>query len=146
MRRYCPMCGERRLRRDEFGVLRVLGELPATLLSLDTRVVRTLDVLGRPGLLTTETLRGRRSRYLSPLQLFLLANVLFFVVHAFAAGRGRRHRRRGRSPMPTAGLQSHPGKAERLAAMPPRKQKQGPGGGAAADGGPSAGAHRVGTG
>ena len=49
--------------------------------SVDGRIVRTLTtLLARPGLLTADHMHGRRARYLRPLQLFLLVNILLFVV------------------------------------------------------------------
>jgi hypothetical protein len=47
--------------------------------SLDGKAVRTAWALvGRPGALTADHVTGRRARYLRPLQLFLLVNVLLF--------------------------------------------------------------------
>lgn len=44
--------------------------------------VRTL--LRRPGMLTREFLEGRRARYISPLRLYLMASLAYFVVAAAA--------------------------------------------------------------
>jgi hypothetical protein len=49
--------------------------------SADSRTVRSFrELLRRPGLLTREYMEGRRDLYLNPLELFLLANLIFFVV------------------------------------------------------------------
>jgi hypothetical protein len=49
--------------------------------------VRTL--LRRPGKLTREFLEGRRARYISPLRLYLMASIVFFVVAAATPDRDR---------------------------------------------------------
>jgi hypothetical protein len=50
-------------------------------ISADSRAVRSFrDLIRRPGLLTREYMAGRRDQYLNPLELFLLANLIFFVV------------------------------------------------------------------
>ncbi len=49
--------------------------------SADNRTVRTLRALiTRPGSLTHEYMDGHRRYFLSPLEVFLLANLLFFVI------------------------------------------------------------------
>ena len=49
----------------------------------DGRFVSTVRALVRqPGMLTREFLEGRRARYLSPLRLYLLASLAYFVISA----------------------------------------------------------------
>ncbi|MEO7455628.1 MAG: DUF3667 domain-containing protein [Gemmatimonadaceae bacterium] len=51
----------------------------------DGRFVSTVKALvQRPGLLTREFLEGRRARFLSPLRLYLLASLVYFVLAAAA--------------------------------------------------------------
>ncbi|MEP6999619.1 MAG: DUF3667 domain-containing protein [bacterium] len=51
----------------------------------DGRFASTLRALvQRPGLLTREFLEGRRSRYISPLRLYLMASLVYFVLAAAA--------------------------------------------------------------
>ncbi len=46
---------------------------------MDSRLLRSFGaLLFRPGLLTLAYMEGRRNRYLSPIGLFLLANLVFF--------------------------------------------------------------------
>ena len=55
----------------------------------DARLWRSLRLLMmKPGELTAEHMRGRRRIYLSPLQLFLLANLLFFTMISTIGGFG----------------------------------------------------------
>jgi len=77
---YCPACGQRALPEGA----RTFGHLVRTSLrevaSFDSRLLRSLGLLFvRPGFLSLEYQRGRRRRYLSPIGLFLLANLVFFV-------------------------------------------------------------------
>ena len=52
--------------------------------NIDSQLLRSLSCLvTRPGVLTLAYLNGQRRPYIRPLQLFLLANVLFFAVESF---------------------------------------------------------------
>ena len=52
----------------------------AEMSSVDSRLLRSLGLLfARPGALSREYRVGRRQRYLSPISLFLIANVVFFL-------------------------------------------------------------------
>lgn len=78
---YCARCGERALVADELTLRAQLMQLLNGLFSLDGRVARSLWTLGaRPGLLASEYCRGARVRYMRPVQLFLLANVIYFLL------------------------------------------------------------------
>lgn len=49
----------------------------------DGRIARTVGMLVvRPGALTVETLEGRRARYISPVRLYLVASLAYFVCAA----------------------------------------------------------------
>jgi hypothetical protein len=78
--RYCGVCGERMLgeRDRSFGAF--VGEAASHVFTLDNRLWRTLRAMFRPGLLTSEYVGGRRRPYLSPVQLFLLLSVAFFLI------------------------------------------------------------------
>jgi hypothetical protein len=81
---YCAQCGERRAVERDLSLRGFLRDALETFTSLDTRGARSLrDLITRPGFLTAEYVAGRRRRYLSPLQLFLVTNLLFFVAAAF---------------------------------------------------------------
>lgn len=76
---YCHACGQ-----SEADPLRSLSafvrELSGDMLHLQSRTLRTLAALLRPGLLTRAYIDGQRVRYLGPLPLYLLAAALFFLV------------------------------------------------------------------
>jgi hypothetical protein len=78
---FCAHCGERRPSDRSYSLFAFAKEtFIDAVASVDGRAVRTLRVLLRqPGELTASYMRGTRVPYLSPLQTFLLLNVLFFV-------------------------------------------------------------------
>ena len=80
VRHYCPDCGQKAPQPDDYSLREHAADFVDQVASLDGRIVRTLRTLiSRPGALTIAHLAGRRARYLRPLQLFLLVNVLLFV-------------------------------------------------------------------
>ena len=82
--RYCAECGQAAPAPDDYAFRAHVGDFFEQLTNIDGKVVRTVrTLLARPGLLTADHLAGRRSRYLRPIQLFFLVNVLLF----FAAPR-----------------------------------------------------------
>lgn len=84
MGRYCAECGQATPGDDDYSLRAHVADLFEHLTSLDGKFARTMWTLVKsPGLLTADHLAGRRSRYVRPLQLFLLVNVLLF----FAAPR-----------------------------------------------------------
>ena len=77
--RFCGACGQRAIAPYP-SVSEVAGEAWRELSGYDGRLARTLRILlGRPGALTTETLEGRRARYISPVRLYLAASLIYFV-------------------------------------------------------------------
>ncbi len=60
----------------------LLGHLIEAATHADGKALLTLRVLiAHPGRLTADYLRGKRKPYLPPLQIFLLANLVFFLLH-----------------------------------------------------------------
>ncbi|MGD8978050.1 MAG: DUF3667 domain-containing protein [Gammaproteobacteria bacterium] len=85
---FCPQCGQRDVDLDR-PLQALLGEAIREAFDLDGRAMRTLRTLfRRPGVLTNEYLAGHRRRYSSPIRLYLVVSVLFFVVAAWVVGRG----------------------------------------------------------
>jgi hypothetical protein len=98
--RYCGHCGEKRLEPGDLRLAHLARELWEHATSLDSRLARTLVTLvRRPGLLVGEYARGARTRYVRPLQLYLLVNVAFFLL---APHLGLFHYRYDRPPDPAA--------------------------------------------
>jgi len=80
---YCHSCGQSgHVHRSLFHIGE---ELLHGILHFDTRSWRTLPLLvARPGLLTRRYIDGQRSRYVSPLALFLFSVFLMFFAYSFA--------------------------------------------------------------
>jgi hypothetical protein len=82
--RFCSHCGQRVIPRYP-SVRQLIGDTWQELSGYDGRFVRTFRVLlRRPGALTLDVLEGRRARYVSPVRLYLVASVLYFVIAAAA--------------------------------------------------------------
>jgi len=78
--RYCPACGQAVADGVDRSLRHLFRASVAELASIDSRLWRSLrSLLFRPGFLSKEYREGRRRRYLSPIGLFLLGNLLYFV-------------------------------------------------------------------
>lgn len=76
---YCAACGQRRFRESERRMGHLLREALEHLTDLDGRFLRSLRaLLLQPGRVARDWFDGRKARWMSPLALFLFANVLFF--------------------------------------------------------------------
>lgn len=77
---YCSVCGERRLDPDQRRLRVLFGQLFEEVTSLDSKLGRTVRAFFlKPGFLSREHYRGARKRYMRPLTLFLLFNLLYFL-------------------------------------------------------------------
>lgn len=82
---FCHQCGQ-----PKKGMIRHLPGLIAdffdSAFNLDTRTMRTLGpLLTRPGFLSTEYFAGRRTRYVTPLRLYLFMSVIAFLAVAMVS-------------------------------------------------------------
>ena len=77
---YCHRCGEQKHHAEELTLKHFFLHATHDLTHLDAKVFATLRYLfTRPGFLTQEFLAGRRSRYMRPFSLFLVACAIFFL-------------------------------------------------------------------
>src|SRR5438270_8414745 len=80
-RDFCSRCGEKRRQHHDFSLRHIFSDLVEAFFHVDSKVYLTLKTLiFRPGRLTSEFFLGRRKPYMSPLQTFLVCNLLFFVL------------------------------------------------------------------
>ena len=81
---FCSHCGQRAI--AAYPTLReLLGDAWLEVSGWDGRFARTFRTLLRhPGLLTVEALAGRRARYVSPVRLYLVASVTYFLIAALS--------------------------------------------------------------
>jgi len=82
--RYCAECGERSVGREDLSVVAFVKDALYELANVDSRIWRSLrSLLFQPGRLSEEYLAGRQRPWLGPVQLFLICNVVFFVLLEF---------------------------------------------------------------
>jgi hypothetical protein len=82
---FCPSCGEEKLRPRDLKVDDLATRIFAALSNIDGKLMRSFRaLLATPGALTEYYVAGQRRPYLGPLQLFLIANALFFAVQTWA--------------------------------------------------------------
>lgn len=82
---FCSHCGEREFDPRHLTLRHFLEHAIEGLTHADNRLFRSLKFLVvRPGYLTNEYMKGRRKPYLQPVQLFLVANLVFFLIQAFS--------------------------------------------------------------
>ena len=80
---FCPQCGEQPVPARDLTLRGIVDRFIKAFTSLDGRVMRSFGMLLRhPGSLTVAFLKGVRKQYASPVQLFLLANVLLFATQS----------------------------------------------------------------
>jgi hypothetical protein len=80
---FCAACGQRSVPPNP-TIRELTGDAWHELTGYDGRIAATFRDLLHPGRLTIEYLQGRRARYLSPVRLYLIASVTYFVVSAAA--------------------------------------------------------------
>ena len=78
---FCAACGQRSVPANP-TVAEVAGDAWQELSGYDGRLAGTFRNLMQPGRLTIDYLQGRRARYLSPVRLYLVASVVYFVAAA----------------------------------------------------------------
>lgn len=83
---YCYACGERTAHDTDESLGHFLKEQFHEVTSADGKLWRTLRALAIPGKLTAEYFAGRRGRYVRPIRLFLVVNVVLFFILSFTNG------------------------------------------------------------
>jgi hypothetical protein len=80
---FCGVCGEKRLDHHDLTIAGLAEHAIESLTHLDGRVFRSVrDLVLAPGRLTAAYINGHRKPYFAPFQIFLIANLLFFVVQS----------------------------------------------------------------
>jgi hypothetical protein len=78
---FCSQCGERRAADRRYSLLHFAREAGEAFTNTDGKLLRTVwTLVRRPGELTTAYMRGERVRHMGPVQVFLLMNLLFFLL------------------------------------------------------------------
>ncbi len=77
---YCHKCGQRVIKKEDKRLRHFFEEAFASLFYADGKFFKTLRLLiTKPGALSKSFITGIRRRYLSPLQLFFFANLIYFL-------------------------------------------------------------------
>lgn len=78
--RYCSECGEKLVEPQERTLRYFFGQVINAFTFADNKIWKTIKYLFvKPGVLPLAYVRGQRKGFLSPLSLFLLINVFYFV-------------------------------------------------------------------
>lgn len=78
---WCAACGEKARAPGDLTLRALAGQFADALFNLDARLWRSLWLLvARPGFLAREYVRGARVPYMRPVQLFLVANLAYFLL------------------------------------------------------------------
>ena len=78
------MCGQRALSGDELTVRHAVRVVADDLFHLESKTLRSIGLLWRPGWLTREYIEGRRAPYTSPIKLYLACAAIFFLLAPWA--------------------------------------------------------------
>ncbi len=77
---YCNLCGEKVLHASDRSFKRLLSNILITITFADSKFIRTLWlILQNPGFISKEFTEGRRVKYLPPLSLFFVLNLVYFL-------------------------------------------------------------------
>jgi hypothetical protein len=80
MGRYCAHCGEKQRGSHDYSLRHYADELLEVFTHFDSKILRSVWRLVRhPGMLSVDYFSGRRIRYVTPLRLFLLLSIVYFL-------------------------------------------------------------------
>ncbi|HVD97078.1 MAG TPA: DUF3667 domain-containing protein [Cytophagaceae bacterium] len=81
---YCNNCGQQKLDEKEFTMKGFVHNAIGESLEVDDRLLKTIKLLlFKPGFLVSEYFRGKFQSYWSPVKLYLICSLLYFVVFHF---------------------------------------------------------------
>ncbi len=82
--KYCACCGEKLIEHHDLTVRHFAAHAFEAFTHVDGKISRTLrSLLARPGEMTADYVSGKRQPYIGALQLFLICNVLYFLLQPF---------------------------------------------------------------
>ena len=77
---YCNLCGEKIVSSIDFSLSSMMGQAIGAVTNFDSKIFRSLKLLlFYPGSLSVDNVQGIRVKYMKPFQLFLIANIIFFL-------------------------------------------------------------------
>jgi hypothetical protein len=79
--KFCYQCGEKIVEPNDFSLKTMLEQFVDGVFSVDSKVFKTFSyLLFKPGVLTQKYIDGIRKPYMKPIQVFLITNILFFLL------------------------------------------------------------------
>lgn len=76
---YCPHCGVKIINSQDYSLKHFIQHAFGVITNFDNHFLKSFYLLlVKPGFLTKEYLIGRRKLYLKPVQMFLIANFIYF--------------------------------------------------------------------
>lgn len=82
---YCNNCGEKVFHLHDLSLPHLLEDAVDKFTHFDLKIPKSVLLLFNPGYLTEKFLKGIRKPFANPIQLFLIANVLFFLMYKIYA-------------------------------------------------------------
>jgi hypothetical protein len=78
--KYCSSCGEKKLDpATDYSIHKFIEQTVDGFTHFDSKFLRSFKaLLFKPGFLTLEFIHGRKTRYMKPVQIFIIASVLFY--------------------------------------------------------------------
>ncbi|MFY0713266.1 DUF3667 domain-containing protein [Seonamhaeicola sp. NFXS20] len=78
---YCSHCGEKIVESQDFSIKIILTQFFSGLFNIDAKFYKTfINLIFKPGKLTVQYIEGVRKPFMKPIQVFLISNVLFFIL------------------------------------------------------------------
>lgn len=79
--KFCHQCGEKKIvPATDFSIKKFLEQTVDGLTHFDSKFLRSFgNLMWRPGRLTAEFVAGRHKRYMKPVQVFVVAALIFFI-------------------------------------------------------------------
>lgn len=83
---FCAHCGQKNKKLD-MNIRHILSDFLSANFNVDSKIFLTLRYLiTRPAFLTHEYLKGRRTKYLTPIRIYLLISFIYFFISALDFG------------------------------------------------------------
>ena len=77
---YCNLCGEKVIHLADRSFKKLMSNILLSVTFADSKLIKTLWlILRRPGFISKEFTEGRRIKYLQPLSLFFVLNLVYFL-------------------------------------------------------------------
>ena len=87
--RYCAHCGGKVIDKQDYHLKQFLRQVFHAFTNFDANFVKSFILIVRkPGLLTKEYVIGRRKPYLKPVQMFIIANFIYFFLQPYTGVNG----------------------------------------------------------